>query len=120
MSHKKAHEDICEVATQGDLVPHGTPHFDVRNDFAGSLEHQIKGLILRYLENLPAEDLVDVAGMASQMQKHYPMQTVPVEDFQKALKDLASEGWVHLDKDEVAINKTARVAHAYLFSHYSK
>jgi hypothetical protein len=55
--------------------------------------------------------------MAAQMQKHYPLQSVPESDFRSALQDLVKEGWVTLNKDEVAINKAARVAHAYLFSH---
>ena len=121
MSRKKSHlrtdDPSFRVFLEGDDAPRATPHLDLRNDYAGDEKAQIKSLLPRYLERLPAEELIDIASMAAQMQKHYPLQSVPESDFRSALQDLVKEGWVTLNKDEVAINKAARVAHAYLFSH---
>lgn len=99
---------------EGDLTPHGSDLVDLRNDNAGSPSQQARGIIVRYLESLPAQDSVDFETLVENITRNYPFQGDKPEVFQEALAELEKGGWVEKKRDAVRLDKVARVTRRYL------
>lgn len=99
---------------RGDLEPRRVEWTDLRNDFAGDQLKQAQNIVLRYLENLPAEGTVNLQTMAEDISRHYPFHNEGPEFFRQAVDALKDEGWVKTDGDELELNKVARVTARYL------
>lgn len=101
---------------RGDLEPRRTELTDLRNDNAGDQMAQAQNIILRYLENMPVEDTVDVPSMAQDIGRHWPFHGEGDAFFQEAVDDLVKQGWVRMDGDQVKLDTVVRVSRRYLTS----
>jgi hypothetical protein len=99
---------------KGDLTPRETDFTDLRNDFAGNEDMQRKNIVLRYLENLPAGDEVDLNTMSGDIARHYPFHGKDAEYFEPAVQELREMNLIIQDGDTLRINKVARVVSRYL------
>ena len=111
---RKPKESQTWAYLRGDLEPRRTELTDLRNDNAGSQMRQAQSIILRYLENLPAEDTVDVPSMADDIGRHWPFHGEGVEFFKSAVDELIKEGWVKMDGDMVKLDMVVRVSRRFL------
>lgn len=105
---------------RGDLEPHRVEWTDLRNDNAGDQMSQVQSIVLRYLENLPAEGTVDLQTMAEDISGRYPFQGENIEFFREAVNALKEAGWVQLSGNALELNKVARVTARYLMQHVQK
>lgn len=101
---------------RGDLEPRRVEWTDLRNDFAGDQFKQAQNIVLRYLENLPAEKTVNLQTMAADISRHYPFHNEGTEFFREAVDALKKAGWVKTVGDELELNKVARVTARYLMA----
>jgi hypothetical protein len=101
---------------EGDLTPHQSDLVDLRNDNAGSPSQQTRGIIVRYLESLPAEGSVDFDSMVADITRHYPFHGDKPEVFREALDELEKGGWVEHKEGTVRLDKVARVARRFLLA----
>ena len=101
---------------QGDLTPRMTDGTDLRNDYGGDHTKQAQSIVIRYLENLPAEATTDLATMAQDIERHYPFHGDNEAFFGKIVDGLKKEGWIKQDGNEIRLHKIARVTHRYLLA----
>jgi hypothetical protein len=101
---------------QGDLTPRRTDGTDLRNDNAGDYGEQAQSIVIRYLENLPAEATVNVATMAQDIERRYPFHGEGEGFFNKIVDGLVKEGWVKKDGNQVQLHKIARVTRRFLLA----
>lgn len=105
---------------RGDLEPRRVEWTDLRNDFGGDQLKQAQNIVLRYLENLPAQSTVNLQTMADDITRHYPFQGEGPEFFREAVDALKQTGWVKSKGDELELNKIARVTARYLVAQIRK
>jgi len=101
---------------QGDLAPRMTDDTDLRNDFAGNTLQQAQSIILRYLESLPAEELMDLETMAENISQRYPFHGEGENFFRQAVDTLSKDGWIRVEAGRVSLDKVARVTRRFLAS----
>lgn len=101
---------------RGDLEPHRVEWTDLRNDFGGDSMAQAQSIVLRYLENLPAQGTVNLETMSNDIGRHYPFHNEGPEFFRQAVDALKQSGWLKSKGDELALNKVARVTARYLMA----
>lgn len=101
---------------RGDLEPRRVEWTDLRNDFGGDQMKQAQNIVLRYLENLPAQGTVNLDTMSGDISRHYPFHNEGPEFFRQAVAALQDEGWVKMEGDELELNKVARVTARYLMA----
>jgi hypothetical protein len=94
---------------RGDLEPRRTELTDLRNDNAGDQMAQAQNIILRYLENMPAEQTVDAGSMAEDISRHWPFHGEGVDFFKAAIDDLVELGWIKMDGKQVKLDTVIRV-----------
>ena len=103
---------------RGDLEPRRVEWTDLRNDFGGDSMKQAQSIVLRYLENLPAQATVNLETMSGS--RHYPFHNEGPEFFRQAVDALKEAGWVKSDGNELELNKVARVTARYLMASIQK
>jgi len=81
---------------------------------------QAQNIVLRYLENLPAQGTVNLQTMSEDISRHYPFHNEGPEFFGQAVDALKVSGWVKSDGDELELNKVARVTARYLMASVQK
>jgi len=81
---------------------------------------QAQSIVLRYLENLPAEGTANLETMAADISRHYPFHNEGTEFFRQAVDALTQAGWVKTKGDELELNKVARVTARYLMTSIRK
>jgi len=105
---------------RGDLEPRRVEWTDLRNDNAGDQLKQAQNIVLRYLENLPAQGTVNLKTMAEDISRRYPFHNEGPEFFRQAVDALKEEGWVKMEGDQLELNKVARVTARYLMASVRK
>ena len=105
---------------RGDLEPRRVEWTDLRNDFGGDSMKQAQSIVLRYLENLPAQATVNLETMSGDISRHYPFHNEGPEFFRQAVDALNEAGWVKSDGNELELNKVARVTARYLMASIQK
>lgn len=105
---------------RGDLEPRRSLLTDLRNDNAGDQMRQAQSIILRYLENVPAQDTVSVSTMAEDISRHWPFHGEGETFFRSAVDALKKEGWLTETKGELELDKVARVTRRFLASAVTK
>lgn len=103
-----------DVLLNGDLTPEFTDYVDLRNDNAGSDLQQMRMIILRYLGSRLGDDTVQFEEMYEDLVKRFPFLGEEPESFLEALDSLVEDNFVRMFGPNLAINKVARVTHAWL------
>jgi hypothetical protein len=98
---------------QGDLASHFEDYTDLRNDHAGTALEQAKGILLRYLETLPADALVPEATLVQDITQRWPFHNQD-KLILRALKELLEQNLIHRPGGLYQINKVARVSRRWL------
>lgn len=89
---------------------------DLRNDHGGDELTQVKSIILRYLETVPAQSVVTVPILTENVSRHWPFHGKTEAFFQSAINDLKKEGWIKETKEGLSLDKVARVTRKFLAS----
>lgn len=98
---------------QGDLASHLEDDVDLRNDHAGTAIEQAKGILLRYLETLPANAAVSEVDLVEEITSRWPFHNQD-DLIVEGLGDLIQQGVVSRSKGLCQINKVARVSRRWL------
>lgn len=114
------HESQTWEYLRGDLAARRSGLTDLRNDNAGDQMKQAQSAILRYLENVAAQDTVNVSTMAEDISRHWPFHGEGETFFRSAVDALKKDGWIKETKGELSLDKIARVARRFMASAVSR